>query len=89
MLNDEANAIDLAIAGHGVALLSLALVSAELATGALIQPFGPFIEGLGYDLVYPAGNESKPAVSVLSKWVTSDLAQAFTKARQAPAAAKA
>lgn len=88
-LNDEASAIDLAIAGHGVALLSLALVSAELASGALVQPFGPVLEGLGYDLVFPAGSEAKPAVAVLSNWVMTDLARAFAKARQPRAAASA
>lgn len=80
--NDEASAIDAAIAGQGVALLSLALVAAELASGALVQPFGPVIEGLGYDLIYPAGHDARPAVAVLSKWVTQDLAPAFAKARQ-------
>lgn len=87
-LNDEASAIDLAVAGHGVALLSLSLVAAELASGALVQPFGPVLEGLGYDLVYPIGAEARPAVSVLSNWVMSDLAKAFAKSRQ-PLAAKA
>jgi LysR family glycine cleavage system transcriptional activator len=88
-LNDEASAIDLAIAGHGVALLSLSLVAAELASGALVQPFGPVIEGLGYDLVYPIGAETRPAVSVLSHWVMTDLAKAIDKARQPRAAASA
>jgi LysR family glycine cleavage system transcriptional activator len=82
-LNDEASAIDMAIAGHGVALLSLALVSAELASGALVQPFGPVLDGLGYDLVYPVGSEARPAVAVLSNWVMSDLAHAFAQARKA------
>ncbi len=87
--NDEASAIDAAIAGQGVALLSLAIVAAELARGVLVQPFGPVIEGLGYDLVYPAGYDARPAVAVLSKWVTQDLTQAFTKAREARAKASA
>ena len=37
--NDESSAIQAAIAGQGAALLSLALVDAELASAALIQPF--------------------------------------------------
>lgn len=81
-LNDEASAIDLAIAGHGVALLSLSLITAELASGALVQPFGPVLDGLGYDLVYPVGSESRPAVSVLSNWVMGDLANSFAKSRR-------
>lgn len=81
-LNDEASAIDLAIAGHGVALLSLSLIPAELASGALIQPFGPVLEGLAYDLVYPVGSETRPAVSVLSNWVMTDLVASFANARR-------
>lgn len=85
--NDEASAIDAAIAGQGVALLSLALVATELARGALVQPFGPVIEGLGYDLIYASGNDARPAVAVLSKWVTQDLTPAFATAREARAKA--
>jgi LysR family transcriptional regulator, glycine cleavage system transcriptional activator len=73
--NDENSAIQAAIAGQGVALLSSALVAAELASGALIQPFGPVLEGLRYDLVYPARAETRPAVAVLRSWVMSELAR--------------
>ncbi len=73
--NDEASAIDATIAGQGVALLSTALVARELASGALIRPFGPELEGLRYDLVYPEGAETRPAVAVLRSWVTSELAR--------------
>jgi LysR family glycine cleavage system transcriptional activator len=72
--NDESSAIQAAIAGQGVALLSLALVAAELASGALIQPFGPVLEGLRYDLVYPSGAEIRPPVAVLRSWVTTEIA---------------
>jgi LysR family glycine cleavage system transcriptional activator len=73
--NDENSAIQAAIAGQGVALLSLALVATELASGALIQPFGPALGGLRYDLVYPAGAESRPPVAVLRSWVNTELVQ--------------
>jgi LysR family transcriptional regulator, glycine cleavage system transcriptional activator len=73
--NDENSAIQAAIAGQGVALLSLTLVAAELASGALIQPFGPLLEGLRYDLVYPAGAETRPAVAMLRSWVMTELAR--------------
>lgn len=72
--NDESTAIQAAIAGQGVALLSLTLVAPELASGALIQPFGPKLDGRRYDLVYPAGSESRPAVAALRRWITEDLA---------------
>ncbi|MBR0642442.1 LysR substrate-binding domain-containing protein [Plastoroseomonas hellenica] len=73
--NDESSAIQAAIAGQGVALLSLALVAAELASGALVQPFGPVLEGLRYDLVYPDGAEGRPPVAALRSWVTTELAR--------------
>ena len=73
--NDESSAIQAAIAGQGAALLSLALVAAELSSGALIQPFGPVLDGLRYDLVYPSGAETRPAVAVLRSWVMTELAQ--------------
>jgi len=72
--NDENSAIQAALAGQGVALLSLALVAAELASGALIQPFGPRLQGFRYDLVYLAAAEARPAVTVLRSWVTAALA---------------
>jgi LysR family transcriptional regulator, glycine cleavage system transcriptional activator len=78
--NDEASAIQAAIAGQGVALLSLALVAAELASGALVQPFGPILEGLRYDFVYPAGGDRREPVAALRSWVLSHLAP--TVARQ-------
>jgi LysR family glycine cleavage system transcriptional activator len=70
--NDESSAIQAAIAGQGVALLSLALVAAELASGALIQPFGPVLEGWRYDLVHPVGAERRPAVAALRSWVMAE-----------------
>jgi len=74
--NDEASAIEAAIAGQGVALLSLALVASELMSGALVQPFGPVLEGLSYDLVYPVNAGKRPPVAVLRDWVMAVLAPA-------------
>jgi LysR family glycine cleavage system transcriptional activator len=71
--NDEASAIDAAIAGQGVALLSLALVASELASGVLVQPFGPVLEGQRYDFVYPAGTGKREPVAVLRDWVMTQL----------------
>lgn len=71
--NDENSAIQAAIAGQGVALLSVALVAAELQSGALIQPFGPVLDGLRYDLVYPVGAENRPAIAALRRWVQNDV----------------
>lgn len=49
--SDESHAIQAAIAGQGVALLSLTLVKAELERGILQVPFGPRLLGLRYQLV--------------------------------------
>ena len=72
-MNDESSAIQAVIAGQGVALLSLTLVAPELASGALIQPFGPVIEGLHYNLVYPTDRAEQPAVAILRDWITTEL----------------
>ena len=73
--NDENSAIQATIAGQGVALLSLSLVAEELASGALVQPFGPILEGLRYYLVCPTGADNRPEVAVLRNWVMTDVAQ--------------
>lgn len=73
---DEESAIRAAVAGQGAALASLPLVAAELASGALVQPFGPVLEGLQYDFVHPLGAEDRPAVAMLREWVTAEFAAA-------------
>mgnify|MGYP001616125387 CR=1 FL=1 len=50
------------------------LVAAEIRPGALIPPFGPVLEGLRYDLVYPSGTESRPPVAVLRSWAIAGVA---------------
>jgi LysR family glycine cleavage system transcriptional activator len=70
--NDESSAIQATIAGQGVALLSLTLVAAELASGALIQPFGPVLKGGRHDFVYPIGADERPAIAVLRDWVLAE-----------------
>lgn len=66
---DENSAIEAAIAGHGIALLSLPILAPELRSGVLVQPFGPQIDGLRFDFVYPEGAEARPEVQVLRAWV--------------------
>ena len=44
--SDEAHAIQATVAGAGIALHSLLLVSDELAQGTLEVPFGPELEAL-------------------------------------------
>ena len=71
---DESSALLAVVAGQGVALMSRTLVAAELASRALVQPFGPVLDGLRYDLVFPAGATLRQAVSVLRNWVTTEVA---------------
>ncbi|GAB4067477.1 LysR substrate-binding domain-containing protein [Ancylobacter sonchi] len=74
---DENSAIEAAVAGQGVALLSLPLLAPELRSGVLIQPFGPVIEGLGFDFVFPEGAENRPEVATLRDWVLGELGPAL------------
>lgn len=71
--NDEASAIQAAVAGQGVALLSLVLVADELASGVLERPFGPELEGWRYDFVYPDAAADRPAVAALRSWIEAAL----------------
>ena len=70
---DESHAIQAAIAGHGVALLSLALVADDLASGALMQPFGPALDGYPHWFVRAPGVE--PAgLAALRDWLRAQAA---------------
>lgn len=70
-LSDEGHAIQAAVAGQGVALLSLALVAGELAAGHLVQPFGPTIAGHTYHLVLRAGPDA--SVLAAADWLRAQL----------------
>lgn len=75
IFTDESQAIQAGIAGHGVALLSLALVSDELARGTLVQPFGPTLqmEGYRYDFVYLPAQKDSAAIAALRAWIRKEL----------------
>lgn|SRR5690606_23354896 len=75
IFTDESQAIQAAVAGHGVALLSLALISGELERGTLVQPFGPRLrmEGFRYDLVYLPAYKDSEAISALRTWIRKAL----------------
>jgi LysR family glycine cleavage system transcriptional activator len=74
ILTDESQAIQAAVAGHGVALLSVILVADELARGTLIQPFGPMIEGYQYSLVYRPEAAQSERLQALRTWVYKEIA---------------
>jgi LysR family transcriptional regulator, glycine cleavage system transcriptional activator len=70
---DESHAIQAAIAGQGVALLSPLLLAPELEIGSLVQPFGPEIPGLHFHFVFPDSPQSLRKCAALETW----LAEAF------------
>lgn len=68
----EANA---AMAGHGVAILTGALFSAELADRRLIQPFDLVAnDGNSYWLVYPEARRNVPKIRAFRDWLLSAVA---------------
>jgi LysR family glycine cleavage system transcriptional activator len=67
--SDEAHAIQAAVAGTGVALHSLLLVSEELATGTLVVPFGPEIEGFTLHLARGPGRPLTEAIEATQAWL--------------------
>ncbi|WP_075795446.1 LysR substrate-binding domain-containing protein [Massilia putida] len=67
--SDDGHAIQAAVAGQGVALLSLALVAEEIAAGYLVQPFGPAIPGYTYHLVMRADPQPSAAVLAVADWL--------------------
>ncbi|MET3440994.1 LysR family glycine cleavage system transcriptional activator [Variovorax paradoxus] len=74
--SDETHAILAALAGHGVALLSLTLAAEELRSGALVQPFGPVLDTGSYFLTTAHGRENEPAIRGVWDWIASQAAAA-------------
>ena len=70
--SDETHAIQAAVAGQGVALVSLALVQNELAAGQLVQPFTASIPGFCHYLLTRNG-ETKAAVAAVCSWLLSEV----------------
>lgn len=71
--SDEGHAIQAALAGQGIALVSLALVAQDLAAGRLVQPFGPQIAGHTYHLVTSAGRARQAAVKAALVWLRAEM----------------
>ncbi|MBB6428080.1 LysR substrate-binding domain-containing protein [Sphingopyxis sp. JAI128] len=73
--SDESHAIQAAVAGQGVALVSLALVEAELAAGQLVQPFGPTISAFRHHLLVRKG-EVSAEINAVRDWLLAEASQA-------------
>ena len=72
---DESHAIQAAIAGHGVALLSPLLLAPELEIGSLVQPFGPELDGLQFHFVYPDTPASADKCAALQQWLQDSFSE--------------
>lgn len=71
---DESHAIQATLAGHGAGLLSLTLLSAELESGTLAQPFGPVLDGMTYWLVQAPDRPPTEAAAALCAWLRAECA---------------
>lgn len=67
--SDESHAIQAAIAGQGVALLSLVLIQEELKLGLLESRLGPVLDGYAYHVVRPMRATRSPAASIVETWL--------------------
>lgn len=67
--SDEGHAIQAAVAGHGIALVSLALIADELIAGNLVQPFEPTIDGHTYHLAMHADRPPSASVQTVAHWL--------------------
>ena len=74
--SDEVHAIQAAIAGQGVALLSAALVRDELERGVLRSPFGPALQGHSYWLL--RRKDGSAAARHVARWLMAQAASLRT-----------
>ncbi|NZA26571.1 LysR family transcriptional regulator [Luteimonas sp. SJ-92] len=67
--SDETHTISAALAGQGVALMSLALVADELHAGSLLRPFGPELQAEPFHLVHAEDRREDCWLATLRDWV--------------------
>lgn len=67
--SEESHAIQAAIAGQGVALLSLVLIQEELKLGLLESRLEPILEGYAYYVVRPLRATRSPAAVTVENWL--------------------
>jgi LysR family glycine cleavage system transcriptional activator len=69
-----------AIAGQGVAILTPAFFTEELADGRLVRPFDLVCDdGHPYWLVYPEARRNTPKVAAFRDWILAELAASAAK----------
>jgi LysR family transcriptional regulator, glycine cleavage system transcriptional activator len=69
--SDEGHVIQAALAGQGIALLSVVLAADDLASGALVQPFGPVLDAHPYWIVHPRHPAQAGNVETFVGWLMS------------------
>lgn len=72
-LSDEGHAIQAAVAGQGIALVSQALVAEELASGQLHQPFGPDIAGHTFHLAVSSERALSASARAVMAWLKDEV----------------
>lgn len=80
--SDEGHAIQAAVAGHGIALVSLALVDEELKAGHLVRPFGPEIDGHTYRLAMSGERTPSGPVTAVADWLCAQAESAGRAAEE-------
>ncbi|WP_447725578.1 LysR substrate-binding domain-containing protein [Sphingomonas koreensis] len=70
---DVALAIQAALAGHGVAILSHLLVSDALRAGLLVRPIRETLQGATYSLVSTITTAKRPEVIAFRAWLSQQL----------------
>jgi LysR family glycine cleavage system transcriptional activator len=65
---DSTLAVQAAIAGHGVAIVSLVLVADALDSGLLVAPFAPVLRGGTYHFACAPELETRPGIMALRAW---------------------
>lgn len=76
--SDETHAIQATVAGAGIALHSLLLVSEELAQGTLVVPFGPELEGYGLHLVHSRSRPLSKPIEAVKAWLRAQFQREAT-----------
>ena len=75
-LSEEAHAIEAALGGQGVALVSNVLVRDDIASGALVRPVEFSIEGLGFYVTYLTEAPRRTAIERFLLWARDEMADA-------------
>jgi LysR family glycine cleavage system transcriptional activator len=72
---DSLHAVQAAVAGQGIVLASLVLVTDALSSGLLVQPFTETLRGAAYHFVCAPEVHARADVSALKEWFQRSLAQ--------------